>query len=117
MQMFTQNSLSNTLSALQAQAAARENLAKQPITVGAWVRIKGQNTVGRVEMVQQKVAGWMLHYVYLMITGKFVNADTAQVKDIFENMLNEPGVMMFWTMVIILLCVTLLTELWRLLYC
>ena len=55
-------------------------------------------------MFYTMVAGWMLHYVYLMITGKFVNADTAQVKDIFENMLNEPGVMMFWTMVIILLC-------------
>ena len=50
-------------------------------------------------MFYTMVAGWMLHYVYLMITGKFVNADTAQVKDIFENMLNEPGVMMFWTMV------------------
>ncbi len=56
LQLFTQNSLSNTLNALQSQAAAREELAKQPITVGAWVRIKGQNTVGRVEMVQQKVA-------------------------------------------------------------
>lgn len=55
-------------------------------------------------MFYTMVAGWMLHYVYLMVTGKFVNADTAQVKDIFENMLNEPGVMMFWTMVIILLC-------------
>lgn len=55
-------------------------------------------------MFYTMVAGWMLHYVYLMITGKFVNADTAQVKDTFENMLNEPGVMMFWTMVIILLC-------------
>ena len=55
-------------------------------------------------MFYTMVAGWMLHYVYLMITGKFVNADTVQVKDIFENMLNEPGVMMFWTMVIILLC-------------
>ena len=55
-------------------------------------------------MFYTMVAGWMLNYVYLMITGKFVNADTAQVKDIFENMLNEPGVMMFWTMVIILLC-------------
>ena len=55
-------------------------------------------------MFYTMVAGWMLHYVYLMITGKFVNADTAQVKDTFKNMLNEPGVMMFWTMVIILLC-------------
>ena len=55
-------------------------------------------------MFYTMVAGWMLHYVYLMITGKFVNADTAQVKDTFEKMLNEPGVMMFWTMVIILLC-------------
>lgn len=50
------NTLGDTLSALHTQATAREELAKLPITVGCWVRIKGQNSVGRVEMVQQKVA-------------------------------------------------------------
>ena len=71
-----------------------------------WSKVKHFCFAGNylLMMFYTMVAGWMLHYVYLMITGKFVNADTAQVKDIFENMLNEPGVMMFWTMVIILLC-------------
>lgn len=71
-----------------------------------WSKVKHFCFAGNylLMMFYTMVAGWMLHYVYLMVTGKFVNADTAQVKDIFENMLNEPGVMMFWTMVIILLC-------------
>ncbi|MGN0339117.1 MAG: sodium-dependent transporter [Lachnospira sp.] len=71
-----------------------------------WSKVKHFCFAGNylLMMFYTMVAGWMLHYVYLMITGKFVNADTAQVKDTFTNMLNEPGVMMFWTMVIILLC-------------
>lgn len=71
-----------------------------------WSKVKHFCFAGNylLMMFYTMVAGWMLHYVYLMITGKFVNADTAQVKDTFANMLNEPGVMMFWTMVIILLC-------------
>ena len=71
-----------------------------------WSKVKHFCFAGNylLMMFYTMVAGWMLHYVYLMITGKFVNADTAQVKNTFANMLNEPGVMMFWTMVIILLC-------------
>ena len=71
-----------------------------------WSKVKHFCFAGNylLMMFYTMVAGWMLHYVYLMITGKFVNADTAQVKDTFANMLNEPGIMMFWTMVIILLC-------------
>lgn len=71
-----------------------------------WSKVKHFCFAGNylLMMFYTMVAGWMLHYVYLMITGKFVNADTAQVKDTFANMLNEPGVMMFWTMIIILLC-------------
>ena len=48
--------LSGTLAALQAKAQADEALARQPITVGSYVRIRGQHTVGRVELIQGKVA-------------------------------------------------------------
>ena len=48
--------LSGTLANLRDHASQQEALARQPITVGCWVRIKGQNTVGRVEVVQPKVA-------------------------------------------------------------
>lgn len=48
--------LSGTLAALQAKAQADEAIARQPITVGAYVRIRGQHTVGRVELIQGKVA-------------------------------------------------------------
>lgn len=48
--------LSGTLAALQAKAQADEAIARQPITVGSYVRIRGQHTVGRVELIQGKVA-------------------------------------------------------------
>lgn len=48
--------LSGTLAALQAKAEADEAIARQPITVGSYVRIRGQHTVGRVELIQGKVA-------------------------------------------------------------
>ncbi len=51
-----QGGISGTLAGLRDHASQQEALARQPITVGCWVRIKGQHTVGRVEMVQQKVA-------------------------------------------------------------
>lgn len=48
--------LSGTLAALQAKAAADEAIARQPVQVGSYVRIRGQHTVGRVESIQGKVA-------------------------------------------------------------
>lgn len=50
------NGLADALALLQAKAEADEAIAKQPIVAGSWVRIKGQHTVGRVELIQGKVA-------------------------------------------------------------
>ena len=56
-----------------------------------WSKVKHFCFAGNylLMMFYTMVAGWMLHYVYLMITGKFVNADTAQVKNTFANNITD----------------------------
>ncbi len=44
-------------------------------------------------MFYTTVAGWMLYYFYLMLTGRFTGADAAAVGQIFGDMLAKPGVM------------------------
>lgn len=54
-------------------------------------------------MFYTTVAGWMLYYFYLMLTGRFVGADAAVVGQIFRGMLAKPGVMaglMFFVVVV-----------------
>lgn len=44
-------------------------------------------------MFYTTVAGWMLYYFYLMLTGRFTGADAVAVGQIFGDMLAKPGVM------------------------
>lgn len=44
-------------------------------------------------MFYTSVAGWMLYYFYLMLTGKFTGKDTGQVAALFQGMLDSPLVM------------------------
>lgn len=44
-------------------------------------------------MFYTTVAGWMLYYCYLMLTGRFKGTDAAGVGSLFSNMLENPGVM------------------------
>lgn len=44
-------------------------------------------------MFYTTVAGWMLYYFYLMLTGRFTGADAAAVGQIFGDMLAKPGIM------------------------
>lgn len=39
------------------------------------------------------ISSWMLYYFYLMLSGKFENTSTEQVKLIYEDMLSRPGIM------------------------
>ncbi len=55
-------------------------------------------------MFYTTVAGWMLHYFFLTATGKFVGADTAGVKGVFSDMLAQPGTMIFWMIVVVIIC-------------
>ena len=49
------------------------------------------------------VAGWMLHYCYLMASGKFVGADTQAVGAAFDTLLADPVIMVVWTAVVVFL--------------
>lgn len=49
------------------------------------------------------VAGWMLHYFYLTLTGRLAGVDQAAVSQTFTNMTGSPGVMTFWTVVVVVL--------------
>lgn len=51
------------------------------------------------------VAGWMLYYVYVMSSGKISGADTTEVKAAFEGMQGDVGLLVFWTLVVVLLCI------------
>lgn len=45
-------------------------------------------------MFYTTVAGWMLYYFYLMLTGRFAGKDAAGVGQIFIDMLSAPHIMM-----------------------
>lgn len=53
------------------------------------------------------ISSWMLYYFYLMITGKFNNTDTEQVKMIYEDMLSRPGIMTILMVVVVVLGFTI----------
>lgn len=52
-------------------------------------------------MFYTTVAGWMLHYFYLTATGRFEGASTEEVSEIFNEMLGQPKVMIFWMVVVV----------------
>lgn len=49
------------------------------------------------------VAGWMLHYFFLTATGRFVGADTTVVANTFQEMLGQPGILIFWMIIVVIL--------------
>lgn len=49
------------------------------------------------------VSGWMLHYFYLTLTGHLAGVDQAAVSQTFSTMTGSPGVMTFWTAVVVVL--------------
>ena len=49
------------------------------------------------------VAGWMLHYFYLTATGKLAGLDATGVGEAFGNMLAQPGTLVFWMVVVVLI--------------
>lgn len=54
-------------------------------------------------MFYTTVAGWMLYYCYLMLTGRFNGTDAAEVGSIFSNMLENPGVMAGLMLIVVIL--------------
>ncbi len=54
-------------------------------------------------MFYTTVAGWMLCYMVKMIRGDFQGMDTAQVNEVFNGMLADPGLMTFWMAFVVIL--------------
>lgn len=54
-------------------------------------------------MFYTTVSGWMVYYFYGFVTGMFTGADTNQVKQIFNNLLMKPNVMLIWMVIIVAL--------------
>ena len=55
-------------------------------------------------MFYTTVAGWMINYVYKMIHGDFVGKTPDEVGAVFGNMLADPFQMIFWMIVITVVC-------------
>lgn len=56
-------------------------------------------------MFYTMVAGWMLYYVYVMGSGRVWGASVQQIGGHFEQMLQSPGLMIFWTLLVVVLCI------------
>ena len=58
-------------------------------------------------MFYTTVAGWMLHYFYMTATGKLSGLSADAVADQFTRMLADPGVMMFWMVLVVVIGVVI----------
>ena len=47
------------------------------------------------------VTGWMLHYFYLMASGRFEGTDTAGVSAVYHEMLGSSEVLSFWMVIVV----------------
>lgn len=54
-------------------------------------------------MFYTMVCGWMFYYAFQTAAGNLTGVDTIQVSAAFSTMLSQPGTMIFWMMVTILL--------------
>lgn len=52
-------------------------------------------------MFYTTVAGWMLHYFYLSVTGKYMGMNPAGVAGVFGGMLGDWKTMMFWMALVV----------------
>ncbi len=53
-------------------------------------------------MFYTTVSGWMLHYFYLTATGTFVDTEVSQVESVFNDMLQNPGIMTMWMIIVVI---------------
>ena len=53
-------------------------------------------------MFYTTIGGWMLAYVFTMLSGEFEGLDAAGVEGVFNGMLGQPGYMTVWMIVVVL---------------
>ncbi|MCH5267203.1 MAG: sodium-dependent transporter [Lachnospiraceae bacterium] len=56
-------------------------------------------------MFYTMVAGWMLYYVYVMASGNVWGKGVSQIEEYFGSMLGSPKTMIFWTLLVVALCI------------
>lgn len=73
-----------------------------------WHRYKWFGMAGNylLMMFYTMVCGWMLYYVYQMITGRLMNMDAEQINNAFGQMMGAPGTVIGWTAAAIILSFT-----------
>lgn len=54
-------------------------------------------------MFYTTVAGWVLYYLYQMVTGSLIGMTPEEVGADFSAMLGEPGIMVFWMILVVVL--------------
>ena len=54
-------------------------------------------------MFYSMVGGWMLYYCFRMAKGEFTGVTAEAVAEKYDSMLQSPGTLMFWTILVILL--------------
>ena len=54
-------------------------------------------------MFYSMVGGWMLYYCFRMAKGEFTGVTAEAVTEKYDSMLQSPGTLMFWTILVILL--------------
>ena len=65
-----------------------------------WIGLAGNYLL---MMFYTTVAGWMLNYVYKFASGTFTNLDAEAVGGVFGGMLANPGEMLFWMLVVVVI--------------
>lgn len=56
-------------------------------------------------MFYTMVAGWMLYYVYVMACGKVQGKGVGEIAECFNQLLQNPEVMVCWTLLVVVLCI------------
>ncbi len=71
----------------------------------SWHKLKWISILGSylLMMFYTMVGGWMLYYAYMELTGKLQGLDKDGVAQVFSNMLSQPGTMIMWTLIAIII--------------
>jgi len=56
------------------------------------------------------IAGWVLHYIFLMIKGHFAGADGQFVSNVFSEFVSDSSLVMFWFTLFMIITVTIISR-------
>ncbi len=56
------------------------------------------------------IAGWVLHYIFLMSKGHFTGADNQLVSDVFSQFVSDPSLVMFWFTLFMIITVVIISR-------